>query len=121
MSKDRQGAKPRFMVGVPELLVLQLLREREMYGYELVAEIGRATGGELHFAEGVIYPLLHALADDGLLRRHVRRVDGRSRIYYTATARGLRRLAGHVQEWRRVGRAVAAVLGERGDGHVPAT
>jgi PadR family transcriptional regulator PadR len=35
---------PPFMSGVPELLLLRLLDQQEMYGYELVRSIRQATG-----------------------------------------------------------------------------
>ena len=49
-------ASPPFTAGVPELLVLRLLQNREMYGYEIVAAIADATGQVVAPKEGVIYP-----------------------------------------------------------------
>ena len=59
---------PPFMSGVPELLLLQLLGQREMYGYELVRSIREQTGQAISLGEGVIYPVLHALEKSGALR-----------------------------------------------------
>ena len=61
------AANPSFMSGVPELLVLRLLQDREMYGYEIVAAMAAATGQVVAPKEGVIYPLLHDLEKEGLL------------------------------------------------------
>src|SRR3982750_1695036 len=47
--------------GLSELMVLRLVREREMYGYEIVQAIAVRTREALTPGEGVIYPLLHAL------------------------------------------------------------
>jgi PadR family transcriptional regulator, regulatory protein PadR len=52
---------PEFMTGVPELLILSLLAERAMYGYELVRAIESVTGQAIQLGEGVVYPVLHAL------------------------------------------------------------
>ena len=52
---------PSFMNGVPELLVLRLLRDGEMYGYEIVQAIRQETGEVVSLGEGVVYPVLHAL------------------------------------------------------------
>ena len=100
-----------FMAGVPELLVLRLLQNREMYGYEIVAAIADATGQVVAPKEGVIYPLLHSLEKDGLLRAQARPADGRIRIYYTLTSRGVRRLFDLTDHWTRLHTAVTRVLG----------
>jgi PadR family transcriptional regulator PadR len=105
---------PSFMNGVPELLVLRLLRNGEMYGYEIVQAIGRATQNIVSPGEGVVYPLLHALEKDGALRAEPRpapqQAGGRTRIYYTLTSRGVRRLFDKTDEWTQLTRAVQAAL-----------
>jgi PadR family transcriptional regulator, regulatory protein PadR len=100
------------MAGVPELLILSLLREREeMYGYEIVAAIGEATGQVVSLKEGVVYPLLHALERDGALKTQRRPVGGRIRIYYTLTSKGVRQLFELTDDWNRLQGAVGRVLG----------
>jgi PadR family transcriptional regulator PadR len=103
-------ANPSFMAGVPELLVLRLLQDREMYGYEIVAAIAAATGQVVAPKEGVVYPLLHTLAQEGALRAQSRPADSRTRIYYTVTAKGVRRLFELTDEWTRLQGAVGRVL-----------
>ena len=103
------------MSGVPELLILGLLKEREeMYGYEIVAAIGEATGGVVTLKEGVVYPLLHALEQDGALKTRQQIEEGRSRVYYTLTAKGVRRLFDLTDEWTRMQAAIARALGQTG-------
>lgn len=103
-----------FLNGVPELLVLRLLGEREMYGYELVQAIASRTDNAISLGEGVIYPLLHALERDGALRARRQRVDGRERIYYGLTAAGRTRLSGIARNWSTLAAAIGRVLGEPG-------
>ena len=106
---------PPFMAGVPELLILGLLKDREeMYGYEIVAAIDEATGQAVSLKEGVVYPLLHALERDGLLKTQHRPANGRTRVYYALTSRGVRRLFDLTDEWRRMQEAVARALGQAG-------
>ena len=105
------ASNPPFMAGVPELLILSLLREREeMYGYEIVAAIGQATGEVVSLKEGVVYPLLHALERDGALKTQRRQAQGRMRVYYTLTSKGVRRLFERTDEWNRLTGAVDQVL-----------
>lgn len=102
--------KGLLMAGVPELLILRLLAEREMYGYELARAVRTATREAIALGEGVLYPALHSLELSGLLRARRRQVDGRTRIYYGVTAKGRRRLAYLTSKWRRISSAVEAAL-----------
>jgi PadR family transcriptional regulator, regulatory protein PadR len=105
-------ANPPFMAGVPELLILSLLKDREeMYGYEIVAAIGEATGQVVSLKEGVVYPLLHGLEQDGVLKTQRRPANGRTRVYYALTSKGVRRLFELTDEWQRMQRAVTRALG----------
>lgn len=104
---------PHFMAGVPELLILQLLQGHEMYGYEIVQAIHSRSGEVVSVGEGVVYPVLHALEQDGALSAHRRTVGGRSRVYYRLTARGEKRLSALRQNWLSLAGAISTVLGVR--------
>ena len=85
-------ANPNFMNGVPELLILRLMQEEEMYGYVNVQAIRNRTGAVITVGEGVVYPVLHGLEVDGALKSRRKTVNGRRRIYYSVTAAGSHRL-----------------------------
>lgn len=102
-----------FLNGVPELLVLRLLADKPMYGYEIVSAIRSSTNEMLSFGEGLIYPILHALEEDGLLATRRTTVNGRPRVYYRLTASGRKRLAATTDDWLRVAQAVRLVLGSK--------
>lgn len=101
---------PDFLNGVPELLVLQLLARRAMYGYELVRAIEQSSGQVLEFGEGCIYPVLHRLQKEGFLSSKRETVGGRSRVVYRVTAAGRKRLEARVAAWRSIVGAVDQVL-----------
>jgi PadR family transcriptional regulator PadR len=101
---------PPFMSGVPELLLLRLLDQREMYGYELVRSIRRVTGEAISLGEGVIYPVLHSLERNGALKARRKPVSGRTRVYYSVTAKGRRRLAQLADDWRRIQGGIETAL-----------
>ena len=107
-----------FMNGVPELLVLRCLRDREMYGYELVQEIKGRTEAVVTLGEGVVYPLLHALEQKGALQSRRKTVQGRSRVYYSITPKGAERLAGLSETWSILADAIRLVM--QGDAHARA-
>jgi PadR family transcriptional regulator PadR len=107
---------PLFKTGIPELLLLRLLSEKEMYGYEIVQAIRERTADMIALGEGVLYPALHALEAAGALRSRRRTVAGRTRVYYAATARGRRRLGELTSEWNRMSSVVRLVLKEQANG-----
>ena len=103
-------SNPPFMSGVPELLLLQLLERQEMYGYELVRSIRRATGEAISLGEGVIYPVLHSLEKNGALKSRRKPVGGRTRVYYSLTRKGRDRLDKLQNDWRRIRGGVETAL-----------
>jgi PadR family transcriptional regulator len=115
----QRKTNPDFMTGVPEILILRLLAHREMYGYELVQAIHAATGEAIKIGEGVVYPILHALEERGCLKARRKPINGRTRVYYTATAAGKKRLGVMTHEWSRISKAVSQVV--NGASHAPAT
>ena len=102
------------MSGVPELLLLQQLAQREMYGYELVKAIRLVTAEAISLGEGVIYPVLHGLEKSGALKARRKTVGGRTRVYYALTAKGRKRLERLQSEWQRIQSGIAAALGAPG-------
>ena len=104
------GGNSNFLSGVPELMVLRLLQDREMYGYEIVQAIQAQSQGALCFGEGVVYPVLHGLEKDGALKSRRREVGGRSRVYYSLNSRGVRRLTDLTDTWTSTTQAIQTVL-----------
>ena len=103
-------SNPPFMSGVPELLLLRQLKSGEMYGYELVKAIRTVTGEAISLGEGVIYPVLHSLEQSGALKARRKKVAGRTRVYYSLTAKGGQRLERLQGEWQRVQSGISAAL-----------
>jgi PadR family transcriptional regulator PadR len=93
---------PPFMSGVPELLVLRLLDRQKMYGYELVKAIRVVTQEAISLGEGVVYPVLHGLEQSGALKAQRQLVNGRTRVYYSLTAKGKQRLDRLTKDWERI-------------------
>src|SRR6187401_1447049 len=98
----KRKTNPDFLNGVAELVVLQLLSRRPMYGYELLRAIERTSGDVLEFGEGCIYPILHRLEKDGHLGSSREVVGGRSRVVYRILTSGRKRLRGRVAAWQSV-------------------
>jgi PadR family transcriptional regulator PadR len=107
---------PPFLNGVPELLILELLARRPMHGYELVQAIRTATGGSLEFGEGCVYPILHRLESQRILKAARQSAGGRVRVVYRVLPKGKTQLARSMDAWRQIVAAVNRAFrgGERG-------
>lgn len=81
-------------------IILSVLKTGEMYGYEIIKAVGRATGGAFEPKEGTVYPVLHQLERDGAIASKWREAEnGRDRRYYSLTAEGKKMLARKRREW----------------------
>ncbi len=68
--------------GTVELLVLSLLSESDMYGYQMVREILKRTDGKYVLKEGALYPVLYKLTDANMVTSYTIRHGRRPRIFY---------------------------------------
>lgn len=66
MAKD--NAQSSFQRGVMSLLILSLLDQEDMYGYQIVQEIAARSGGTIVTQEGSLYPVLYKLISTRRLR-----------------------------------------------------
>ncbi|OPZ25129.1 MAG: lineage-specific thermal regulator protein [Lentisphaerae bacterium ADurb.BinA184] len=99
------------MKGTVVPIVLKLLSERSMYGYEIIKEVNRRTENLLDWKEGTLYPWLHRLEGEGLVSG--RWMDGggaRQRKYYGLTRLGRARLKECTAEWTALSKAVSGIL-----------
>jgi DNA-binding PadR family transcriptional regulator len=94
-----------------EMLVLKLLSERTMYGYEIIQIVNERTDGEFSWKEGTLYPVLHRMEGAGYLVTEWRVGDtGKKRKYYGLTVKGRSHAESKVQEWDRFSHSVNSVL-----------
>ena len=92
-------------------LILSLLNERPMHGYELIATIRERSGGIFEYSDGTVYPLLYSLRDQGLLTSHRETSDqGRPRKVYRLTPAGEKALKRKLVAWSRFARGMELAL-----------
>ncbi len=88
------------MRGAGPVAVLQLLEQREMYGYELVEALSRQSDGVLKMGQSTLYPLLYNLETKKLVRGKWKEAkSGRQRKYYSLTKKGATHLAAYRKQW----------------------
>jgi PadR family transcriptional regulator PadR len=81
-------------------LVLTILSEGESYGYAILKRVRELSGGELEWADAMVYPLFHRLRRLGYLTTEWRTLpEGRRRKYYAITDDGRSALANRRRPW----------------------
>ncbi len=87
--------------GSTDLVLLALLADQPMYGYQINQELERQSGGYFDMKEGLLYPALHRLQKEGFLTSQWQKAEtGRRRKYYAITPAGRDYLAEQSAEWR---------------------
>ena len=102
-----------FRRGVMSMVILSLLKREDMYGYQLVQETERSSGGKLTTQEGSLYPVLYKLLDQGLISDRKVLVGKRmQRVYYHLEPEGEQRLRELIQEYEDVTTGVFQIIKE---------
>lgn len=100
---------PQLLKGVLSLLLLQLLAERESYGYEVVQRLHDI--GLTDVLEGTVYPALARLErEERVVARLVSSHAGPARKYYRPTPVGYQALADGAANWLSLTGVVGSVL-----------
>lgn len=100
-----------FRRGVMSLVILGLLRKEDMYGYQLVQETERQSGGKIKTQEGSLYPVLYKLLDQGLISDKRVQVGKRmTRVYYHLEPAGEQRLKELLREYEETSRGVFQIV-----------
>jgi DNA-binding PadR family transcriptional regulator len=102
---------PELMRGSLDLMVLSVLAGGAKYGYLLQAELRDASRGLVDIQAGTLYPLLHRLETDKLIRCKWDDSTGRRRKWYELTETGRKRLAVQAREWHEYAECIRSLLG----------
>ena len=103
--------KADHLQGALELLILKALLRGKNSGYAIAVLIEQAADDVLRVEEGSLYPALHRMTENGLLKAEWRTSEsGRRARFYELTAKGRKRLAEAEERWKSVTAAVAKVL-----------
>ena len=96
--------------GSMQMLILKLLSEKDMYGYEMIDTLRQKSENVFELKAGTLYPLLHGLEDKELVVVYEEEMGGKTRKYYSLTKKGRGMLAKKIEEWKEYTRAVEHVL-----------
>jgi len=96
--------------GSMAMLLLKLLSEKDMYGYEMIDMLRQRSQNVFELKAGTMYPLLHSLEEKNLLTSYEEEVLGKVRKYYSITKDGRKVLGRKKEEWQEYANAVTQVL-----------
>ncbi len=101
---------PDLLRGSLDLMVLSVLAGGSTYGYDLQQRILAASDQLVQLQAGTLYPLLHRLEADKLIRSRWEDATGRKRKWYEITAAGKQRLSAQTAEWDRYVACIQSML-----------
>ena len=97
--------------GSMTMLVLKLLEEKDMYGYEIIDTLAQRSNNVFELRAGTLYPLLRNLVNQKCLTSYEQEVNGKLRKYYSLTTIGKQLLKDKEKTWREYSDAVLSVIG----------
>ncbi|WP_283128809.1 PadR family transcriptional regulator [Allofournierella massiliensis] len=105
------GVSENLKRGVTELVLLSLLAQRDMYGYEMSQELQTRSGGKFILQESSMYPTLYRLEDKGYITVTKQQVGRRrTRMYYHLEPSGQDYLQSSVAEYLAMQEGIRAIL-----------
>ena len=104
---------PNLTKNCNESLILAILLKGKKHGYQLAIEIEEKSNGFFKFNHGTLYPILHKLEKEGLIKG-IWKQEGpkRQRKYYSLTAKGKKHVMGQLTEWRNFFNHFFDIVGE---------
>ena len=100
------------LTGSTTMLLLKLLEEADMYGYQMIDELTKKSKNVFELKAGTLYPLLHTLEQKELVTSYEKTADNaKVRKYYSLTENGHNYLNEKKKEWKTYTSAVNDVLG----------
>jgi len=97
--------------GTLNLLVLKMVALQPMNGFAISQRLKQVSNEVLQVTDGSLYPALHKLEQEGLIRAEWRQSENNRRArYYSLTRLGRRRLAQEREAWDRLSAAISMVI-----------
>ena len=104
------GIDKMLLSGSMGTMLLKLLSEKDMYGYEMIESLRERSENVFELKAGTLYPLLHTLEEKNYLTSYEQEGAGKTRKYYSITKEGKKYLKTKLAEWETYTTAVENVL-----------
>ncbi|NLY09686.1 MAG: PadR family transcriptional regulator [Tissierellia bacterium] len=101
----------KLLVGSTTTLILKLLEEKDMYGYQMIETLAKRSDHTFDLKAGTLYPILHNLEKNNLVESYEQKGSNeRTRKYYHLTSKGKKLLKEKQEEWISYSTAVNKIL-----------
>ena len=97
--------------GSTKMLILEMVKDENMYGYQMIKKLKEKSNNVFEFKEGTLYPILHSLEEEELISSYWDDTTGKKRKYYAITTKGKKILKEKNEEWKIFSESVNRVIG----------
>jgi PadR family transcriptional regulator PadR len=92
-------------------IILGILKQGKSYGYLIIKKIKEISGGQMHWSDGMLYPVLHRLEKDEYIKSEwIMSDDSRPRKYYQITSKGKKELVAEQKQWTQVNSVLSQIF-----------
>ena len=92
------------------MLILKLLSEKDMYGYEMIDTLRKRTQNVFEHKAGTLYPLLHSIEDRNFVKGYEQEQLSKTRKYYRLTRLGKKKLTQKPKKWDKLHRTICEFI-----------
>lgn len=96
--------------GSLDMMILSVVAKDSQYGYLIQKQLSEVSQGKIKMPAGTMYPLLHRLEKEKLIRSRWDSSTGRKRKWYDITAKGRKRLNAQAKQWQQYADCIALLL-----------
>ena len=93
-----------------EMLLLGVLKHKDYYGYELTSTIREITGNVFDIKEGVMYPILYRMLEEGYVSTREEIVNRKVRVYYHLEEKGCQYFNEMVKDYRKMCEQIEKII-----------
>lgn len=99
--------------GILEILILKIIHQEDVYGYELIKKLESESNGLFQIKEGSLYPIMYRLEDKGFIEHYRKESVGKRTVprkYYRVTTSGDKHLENMKLSWDQFSSIVSEML-----------
>lgn len=97
--------------GSTTMLILEMLKNENMYGYQMIKKLSERSQNIFELKEGTLYPILHGLEENELIISYWDETYAKKRKYYAITEKGKKSLKEKKEEWKIFSTGITNVIG----------
>lgn len=98
-----------------DLLILSVIKHKDMYGYEISKVISEKTNGKVVPKHGTMYPIIYKLIEEGYITSQTILVNNKARVYYHLEHKGEKYLQDLIEDYDNLVRQINNIVHRGGE------